>query len=108
MAGAELGGDVRDPVQVKDAGDGVADGGHGPVRAADAAGVLPEDDITDIMVHLDGPVAAQVSEQVSRAGLARRQAGDAEDGDRAEQFPVRAVAVALDEEHLPHVREQGG
>jgi len=28
--GAELGGDVRDPVQVEDAGDGVADGGHGP------------------------------------------------------------------------------
>ena len=68
VAGAELSGDVRDPVQVKDAGDGVADGGHGPVRAADAAGVLPEYDITDIMMHLDGPVAAQVSEQVSGAG----------------------------------------
>jgi hypothetical protein len=45
VAGAELGGDVRDAVQVKDAGDGVADGGHGPVRAAGAAGVLPEYDI---------------------------------------------------------------
>ena len=89
------------------AGDGVTDGGHGPVRAAGAAGVLPEHDITDIMVHLDGPVAAQVSEQVSRAGLARREAGDAEDGDRAEQLPVRAVAVPLDEEHLLHVRPPG-
>jgi len=47
VAGAELGGDVRDAVQVKDAGDGVADGGHGPVRAADAAGVLPEYDIAE-------------------------------------------------------------
>ena len=56
------------------------------------------------MMHLDGPVAAQVGEQVSGAGLVRRQAGDAEDGDRAEQFPVRAVAVPLDEEHLPDVR----
>src|SRR6266571_2758364 len=79
VAGAELSGDVRDPVQVQDAGDGVADGGHGPVRAADAAGVLPEYDIADVMMHLDGPVAAQVSEQVSGAGLARGQAGDAED-----------------------------
>ena len=31
------------------AGDGVADGGHGAVRAADAAGVLAEYDITDIV-----------------------------------------------------------
>jgi hypothetical protein len=46
VAGAEPGGDVRDAVQVKDAGDGVADGGHGPVRAADPAGVLPEYYIT--------------------------------------------------------------
>ena len=88
MAGAELGGDVRDAVQVEDSGDGVADGGHGPVRAADAAGVLPEYDITDIMMHLDGPVAAQIGEQVSGACLARGQAGDAEDGDRAEQLPA--------------------
>ena len=36
VAGAELGGDVRDLVQVEDAGDGVADGGHGPVRAGPA------------------------------------------------------------------------
>ena len=93
MAGAELCGDVRDAVQVEDAGDGVADGGHGPVRAAGAAGVLPECDIADIVVHFYGPVAAQVSEQVAGASLVRRQAGDAEDGDRAEQFPVRAVAV---------------
>jgi hypothetical protein len=49
VAGAELGGDVRDPVQVEHAGDGVADGGHGPVRAADAAAVLPEYDITDLL-----------------------------------------------------------
>jgi hypothetical protein len=108
VAGAELGGNVRDAVQVKDAGDGVADGGYGPMRAADAAGVPPEFDIADVMVHLDGPVAAQVSEQVSGAGLVRRQAGDAEDGDRAEQFPAGAVALALGREHLPHVREQDG
>jgi hypothetical protein len=28
--------------------------------------------------------------------------------DRAEQAPVQAVAVALDQEHLRDVREQGG
>jgi hypothetical protein len=49
VAGAELSGDVRDAVQVKDADDGVADGSHGPVRAADAAGVLPEYDIADLL-----------------------------------------------------------
>ena len=49
-------------------------------------------------------MAAEVGEQVSGAGLARGQAGDAEDGDRAEQFPAGAVAVPLDEEHLPHLR----
>ena len=76
------------------------------MRAADAAGVLPEYDITDIMVHLDGPVAAEVREQVSRACLVRGQAGDPGDGDRAEEFPVRPVAVPLDEEHLRDVREQ--
>ena len=71
VIGAELGGGVRDLVQVKDSGDGVADGGHGPVRAADAAGILPEYDITDIMMHFDGPVAAEIGEQVSGAGLVR-------------------------------------
>src|SRR5207302_5336257 len=106
VIGAELGGDVRDPVQVKDAGHGVADGGHGPVRAAGAAGILPEYDVTDIMMDLNCPVAAEIGEQVSGAGLVRRKAGDAEDGDRSEQFPVRVVAVALDEEHLPHAGEQ--
>jgi len=106
VIGAELGGDVRDLVQAEDAGDGVADGGHRALRAAVAAGILPGHDITDIVVHLDGPVAAQVSEQVSGAGLVRREAGDAQDGDRAGQFPADAVAVALDEEHLLHVREQ--
>ena len=49
MADAELSGDVRDPVQVEDAGDGVADGGHGPVRAADAAGVFAEYDIASVL-----------------------------------------------------------
>src|SRR5260221_7886340 len=48
VIGAELRGDVRHPVQVQDADDGVADGGHGLVRATGAAGVLPEYDITDI------------------------------------------------------------
>ena len=52
VIGAELRGDVRHLVQVEDACDGVADGGHGPVRAADAAGILTEYDITDIMVHV--------------------------------------------------------
>src|SRR5260370_5537932 len=85
---------------------GVADGGHGLVRAAGAAGVLPENDITDIVMHLDRPVAAEVSQQASGAGLACRQAGDAEDGDRARQFPAGAVAVALDEGQLLPVREQ--
>ena len=46
--------------------------------------------------------------QASRSaapGLVRREAGDAEDGDRAEQdFPFRAVAVPFDEEHLPDLR----
>ena len=59
-------------------------------------------------MHFDGPVAAQVRQQVTGAGLARGQAGDAENGDRAEQVPVRGVAVALDEEDLRDVREQGG
>jgi len=49
-------------------------------------------------------VAAEVGKQVSGARLVRGQAGDAEDGDRAEQFPAGAVAVALDEEHLPDLR----
>src|ERR1017187_1138076 len=106
MADAQLRGDVRYPVQVQDADDGVADGGLGLISAADAAGVFPEADITDIMVHFYGPVAAQVREQVTGAGLARVQAGDAEDGDGPEELPVRAVTVALDEEHLPDVREQ--
>src|SRR6266700_7357023 len=53
VIGAELGGDIRDLVQVEDAGDGIADGGHGPVRAAGAAGVLPENDITVIVMHLN-------------------------------------------------------
>ena len=66
--------------------------------------VLPERDIADIMMHFYGPVAAEVGEQVSGARLVRREAGDAEDGDRAEQFPVRAVAVPFDEEHLPDLR----
>ena len=70
--------------------------------------VFPEGDITDVMVHFYGPVAAQVREQVTGAGLARGQAGDAEDGDGAEEAAVRAVAVALDQEHLPDVREQFG
>jgi hypothetical protein len=84
------------------------DGGLGLVRAADAAGVFPEGDITDIIMHFYGPVAAQVREQVTGAGLARGQAGDAEDGDGAKEAAVRAVAVALDHEHLPDVREQFG
>lgn len=88
MVGAELGGDVRHPVQVQDADDGVADGGHGLVRAAGAAGILPEHDITDIIVHLNRPVAAEIGQQVTGAGLVRRQAGDAQDGDLAEQGPV--------------------
>src|SRR5260370_39713943 len=70
VIGAELGGDVRDLVQVQDPGDGVADGGHGPVRAADAAGVLPEDDIADVTVHLTRPVAPQVSSQLCPASRA--------------------------------------
>jgi hypothetical protein len=60
------------------------------------------------MVYFNGPVAAEVCEQVTGAGLARGQAGDAGDGDGAEELPVRAVAVALDQEDLPDVREQGG
>ncbi len=93
VAGAELCGDVRDFAQVEDADDRVADGGQGAVRAADAAGVLAEDDVADIVVHFDGPVAAQAGEQVAGACFFRRQAGDAEDGDGAEQGPVRGVAV---------------
>ena len=81
MASAQLGGDIGHLVQVQDPDDGVADGGQGLVRAADAAGVLPEADITDVMVHFYGPVATQVRQQVTGAGQARRQAGDAEDGD---------------------------
>src|ERR1019366_6034605 len=69
VAAAQLGGDVRYPVQVQDPDDGVADGGLGLVRAADAAGVLAEGDITDVVVHFDGPVAAEVCEQVTGAGL---------------------------------------
>ena len=46
---AQLGGDVRYLVQVQDPDDRVADGGLGLVRAADAAGVLAEADITDIV-----------------------------------------------------------
>src|ERR1035441_5992304 len=61
---------------------------------------------TSVVVHFDGPVAAEVREQVSGVGLVRAQAGDAEDGDGAEELPVRAVTVALDQEHLPDVREQ--
>ena len=38
----------------------------------------------------------------------RRQGRDAEDGDGAEQVPVGAVAVALDEEHPRDVREEHG
>src|ERR1017187_3994188 len=107
VAAAQLRGDAGYPVQVQDPDDGVADGGLGLVRAADAAGILPEADITDVLqVYFDGPVAAEVCEQVSGAGLARGQAGDAEDGDGAEELPVRAVTVALDQEHLPDVREQ--
>lgn len=60
--------------------------------AADAAGVFPEGEITDVVVHFYDPVAAQVRQQVSRAGLIPGQAGDAEDGDGAEEGPVRAVA----------------
>jgi hypothetical protein len=45
VAAAQLGGDVRYLVQVQDPDDRVADGGHGLVRAADAAGVFPEADI---------------------------------------------------------------
>jgi hypothetical protein len=59
------------------------------------------------MVHLDRPVTAEVGEQVSGAGLVRGQAGDAGDRNGSGQFPVRAVAVALDEEYLLHVGEQG-
>jgi hypothetical protein len=75
VIGAELGGDVRDPVQVEDPGDGVADGGHGPVCAAGAAGILPEHDITDIMVYLDGPVAAETGQQASRSAAPAWPAG---------------------------------
>src|SRR5271156_2725160 len=53
VADAQLRGDVRYLMQVQDADDRVADGGHGLVRAADAAGVLAEGDITDIVVHFD-------------------------------------------------------
>lgn len=62
---AQLGGDVRYLVQVQDPGDRVADGGLGLVRAADTAGVLTEAGITEVMVHFDCPVAAQVRQQVS-------------------------------------------
>ena len=41
VAGAQLRGDVRYLVQVQDPDDGVADGGLGLVRAADAAARLP-------------------------------------------------------------------
>ena len=49
VAGAQLRGDVRYLVQVQDPDDRVADGGLGLVRAADAAGVFPEGDITDVL-----------------------------------------------------------
>ena len=49
MASAQLGGDIGHLVQVQDPDDGVAYGGQGLVRAADAAGVLPEADITDVL-----------------------------------------------------------
>jgi len=61
-----------------------------------------------VMVHFDGPVPPQEGQQVTGAGLARGQARDAGDGDGAEELPVRAVTVALDQEHLADVREQGG
>ena len=51
---AQLRGKVRYPVQVQDADDGVADGSLGLVCAADAAGVFPEADIADVVVHFDG------------------------------------------------------
>src|SRR5712691_148249 len=103
-AGAELCGDARDAEEAEGAGDGVADGGEGLVRGGGAAAVLPEYDITDMMVHFDGPVAAEVREQVSGAGVVRREARDAGDGDRAEQFPAGAVAVPPRQEHLPDLR----
>jgi hypothetical protein len=70
--------------EVEDAGGGVADGGHGPVRAADSAGILPEHDIAGVVMHFDGPVAAEVSEWfpgqgAGRAGQARLVLPDGED-----------------------------
>ena len=50
-AGAELGGDARDSEEAEGAGDGVADGGEGLVRGGGPAAVLPEYDITDIVMH---------------------------------------------------------
>ena len=39
-------------------------------------------------MHRNGPVAAEIGQQVhQRPGLFRGQAGDAEDGDGAQQFP---------------------
>ena len=109
VTGAELGGDVRGPRA----------GGGSPVTALrtaamarcalpDAAGVLPEHDITDIMVHLYGPVAAQVR-RAGQPALLRPAVRlvTARTATAAEQPPVGRVAVALDEEDLLHVREQG-
>jgi hypothetical protein len=102
--GAELGGDAGDAEEPERAQDGVADGGECLGRGGGAVPVLAEREVAGIVVHLYRPVASQVGEQVSGVGLVRGQAGDAEDGDRAEQFPVRAVAVPFDEEDLPDFR----
>src|ERR1019366_506656 len=76
VAGAQLGGDVRYLMQVQDPDDGVADRGPGLVRAADPAGIFPEDDVADIMMHLNRPVAAQVSSRyASRSPGPARSAG---------------------------------
>jgi hypothetical protein len=99
---AEPGGDVRDPVQVEDADDGVADGGHGPVRAAGAAGVFPEHDITNILVHVGDGLAGHRLADRRAPGLPLAGGIWHVAGDEQQQFPAqRALPVLVPQGTFP-------
>jgi hypothetical protein len=100
-------GDVGVSGAAERTGDEVADASHrvGLVPGAHLLLVFAECDVADIMLTVfDAPVLAGVPGEVTRAGQARGQAGDAVDDLLAGPRAVRGPGVTADPQDLGRVR----